>query len=275
MSSVFRKTAIERLSSPDRLDSMLKITSPMSWIGIGAAAVLAAVVAGWSFTGSIPTTVSVPGVLTHSYHTNSLHSSASGTVTSIYVSEGEAVSEGTPVLEVHGSADTWVTVCSTQEGIVSGQFVKAGDTVYPGDEVFRLSPVTENALSLVCYVDSATAKQLENGMETTVFLDAADAGTVGYMKAAVTNIDEYRASDAAILEVLGTGSELSDLVRQAGSVFAVTCELQADEASENGYYFSGPQGSLYPVGAGETASVQIVLDECAPITKVFPMFGGN
>ena len=57
MAGIFRKTALERLSSPDQLDSMLKITSPMSWLGIGAAGALAVAVIAWAFTGSIPNTV--------------------------------------------------------------------------------------------------------------------------------------------------------------------------------------------------------------------------
>ena len=46
MTSVFRKTALERLSSPDRLDGMLKLTSPMSWLGIAAAVIMSLKVAG-------------------------------------------------------------------------------------------------------------------------------------------------------------------------------------------------------------------------------------
>jgi len=31
MSNIFRKAALERLASPEQLDKMIKITSPMVW----------------------------------------------------------------------------------------------------------------------------------------------------------------------------------------------------------------------------------------------------
>ena len=40
-SSIFRKAALERLSSPEQLDYLMSITSPIAWIALAAIAVLA------------------------------------------------------------------------------------------------------------------------------------------------------------------------------------------------------------------------------------------
>lgn len=275
MAGVFRKTALERLSSPDQLDSMLKITSPMSWVGIGAAAVLAAAVVAWSFMGSIPNTVAAPGVLVYSYNTNTLFSPAYGTVKEIFVEAGEIVEPETPVMEICNPMGEVLTITSDQSGIISGCLVSDKQSVTPNAELFRLSPVTENDLSLVCYVDQNTAKQLENGMEASVYLSAVDPGTYGHMKAEITNIDRYVSSESAMAELLGADGHLTEMLTQNGPVAAVTCELQADDTTESGYYFSSARGIGVVLVGGELATVQIVTDESAPISLVFPMFGGN
>lgn len=275
MASVFRKTALERLSSPDQLDSMLKITSPMSWLGIGAAAVLAAVVTAWSFMGTIPDMVSAPGFLVYSYNTNTLYSPALGTVKNLLVYPGEVVEEGTPVMELYSSTGDVITVESDQSGIVSAQLVSRKDEITPNAELFRLSPITENELSVVCYVDLDTARQLEEGMETAVYLNAADSGTYGHMEAVITNVDRCASSAGALTELLGSDGQLAYQVTQNGPVAAVTCELKTDGNTESGYYFSTQNGAEVQLMGGEQATVQIVINESAPISKVFPMFGGN
>ena len=275
MAGIFRKTALERLSSPDQLDSMLKITTPMSWVGIGAAAALAAAVVVWSFTGSIPDTVSAPGFLVYSYNTNTLYSTASGTVKNVLAEPGMVVETGTPVVELSSSTGDVITIESDQNGRISEFFVEKGTEVTPNAELFRLSPLTENEMSMVCYVDLDTAKQLEPGMEAAIYLNSADSGTYGHMEAVITNVDRYVSSEGALAEMLGADGQMASAVTENGPVAAVTCELKADENTESGYYFSAPRGSEIELSGGELATVQIILDESAPISKVFPMFGGN
>lgn len=275
MAGIFRKTALERLSSPDQLDSMLKITSPMSWVGIGAAAALAAAVVVWSFTGSIPDTVSAPGFLVYSYNTNTLYSTASGTVKNVLAEPGMVVEPGTPVVELSSSTGDVITIESDQNGRISEFFVEKGTEVTPNTELFRLSPLTENGMSLICYVDLDTAKQLKPGMKTAIYLNSADSGTYGHMEAVITNVDRYVSSEGALAEMLGADGQMAYAVTQNGPVAAVTCELKTDENTESGYYFSAPKGAEVEFSGGEQATVQIILDESAPISKVFPMFGGN
>ena len=275
MASVFRKTALERLSSPDQLDSMLKITSPMSWLGIGAATMLAVAVVAWSFMGTIPDLVSAPGCLVYSYNTNTLYSPALGTVKSLNVYPGERVEKGTEVMELYSPTGDVIVVESDQSGIVSSQLVSRKDEITPNTEIFRLSPITENDLSVVCYVDLDTAKQLEEGMEASVYLNSVDSGTYGHMEAVVTNVDRCASSAGAFVEILGADGQLAYQMTQNGPVAAVTCELKTDENTESGYYFSAQNGAEIKLVGGEQAAVQIVVNESAPISKVFPMFGGN
>jgi HlyD family secretion protein len=60
--SIFRRAAIERLSSPDQLDRLITLTSPIGWAAVVALLVLLAAIVGWSIFGSVATRVSGAGI---------------------------------------------------------------------------------------------------------------------------------------------------------------------------------------------------------------------
>ena len=62
MADIYRKSALERLSNPEQLDKAIVVTSPMTWLALGAAAVIAVGLLIWSFVGSLQQTVSGVGV---------------------------------------------------------------------------------------------------------------------------------------------------------------------------------------------------------------------
>ena len=61
--SIFREAALERLSTPDRLDQGLTIVGSSGWIGLGA--LVALIVGGilWAMVIRVPITVVGSGIL--------------------------------------------------------------------------------------------------------------------------------------------------------------------------------------------------------------------
>lgn len=55
--SLFRKESLERLSSPERLDQLMQVVSPKSWLPLASLGSLVVVVVVWSIYGRIPITV--------------------------------------------------------------------------------------------------------------------------------------------------------------------------------------------------------------------------
>jgi hypothetical protein len=60
---LFRKVALERLSSPEQLDQLMQVTGPKSWLALAALFALLVVVVVWGIFGSIAITVEGTGVL--------------------------------------------------------------------------------------------------------------------------------------------------------------------------------------------------------------------
>lgn len=60
---IFREAAIERLSSPEQLDQLVRITRPFDWVAATAVLFGLAVLVAWGIVGRIPTRVSGEGIL--------------------------------------------------------------------------------------------------------------------------------------------------------------------------------------------------------------------
>src|SRR5262249_12483208 len=91
--SIFRKVALERLSSPEQLDAVMQVTRPQSWIALAGLLLLLAAVVGWGFEGSIPTNVQAQGVLINPGGIFDVVATGSGVVEDILVREGDQVTK--------------------------------------------------------------------------------------------------------------------------------------------------------------------------------------
>ena len=97
---IFRKAALEKLSSPEQLDQLIRITNPMGWIAvIGIGCLLAAAII-WGIVGSIPVRVAGEGMLVKSGGVFSIISETNGRIKDIYYGPGEIVKEGEIVARV-------------------------------------------------------------------------------------------------------------------------------------------------------------------------------
>jgi HlyD family secretion protein len=61
--SIFRNSALERLSSPDQLDRLVTVTSPIGWAALAALGLLLSAIVGWGILGHIPTRLEGAGIL--------------------------------------------------------------------------------------------------------------------------------------------------------------------------------------------------------------------
>ena len=92
--SLFRKESLERLSSPERLDQLMQVVSPKSWLPLTALGSLVLTALAWSVYGSIPVTVEGRGVLIYPRQVVPLQSLSSGQLVALNVQAGDEVKKG-------------------------------------------------------------------------------------------------------------------------------------------------------------------------------------
>lgn len=268
MAALFRKSSIEKLSSPEQLDRSLTITSPMTWLALIGITLIIAVTVIWSFTGTLPTTTNATGILVNPSNTNAVFASDTGSLEKILVKSGDEIHSGEAIAEIKNSRKETVKVLADQDGVVTQLLVETGTPIVQGTEILRLAPKVDETQVAVFYVPVAQAQELKTGMKVLVTPAFAESQKVGHMEAEITNIDSYASSAANMQYVLGPDNLLSEQFAQNGAVVAVTCRLKTDSSAQNHYYWSSESGKSLSVPNGTILTGKIVIDESAPITKL-------
>lgn len=94
MSKVFRKSALDKLSSPEQLDRMIVIVSPSFWLFLAGAALIIVTALLWSIFGRLPINVDTQGIYINEEGVRTIYSEGSGIVKEVYFDDGEAVKVG-------------------------------------------------------------------------------------------------------------------------------------------------------------------------------------
>jgi HlyD family secretion protein len=97
---IFRKVALERLSSPEQLDQLLQVTDPKGWLALGALGLLLLTGVGWGVFGSIPTEARGEGILLRQGGVTSVVAAENGQVEEILVSVGDVIQKGQVVARI-------------------------------------------------------------------------------------------------------------------------------------------------------------------------------
>lgn len=93
--NLFRQVALNKLSSPEELDSLLQVTSPKAWLALGGIGVLLLTATLWSIFGRVPTKlVGQQCILVKNGGVNILSTSASGRLSDLAVEVGDRVTRG-------------------------------------------------------------------------------------------------------------------------------------------------------------------------------------
>ncbi|HUM02331.1 MAG TPA: NHLP bacteriocin system secretion protein [Thermoanaerobaculia bacterium] len=91
---LFRKSALDKLSSPEQLDVMLQVTSPMGWISLAGLGIVLAFALVWSIVGKIPITVDGQGILIRGAEVFDVTAEAQGRIQELTVKAGDRIQAG-------------------------------------------------------------------------------------------------------------------------------------------------------------------------------------
>ena len=278
MAQLYRKSAVERISTPEQLDKALTVTSPMSWIALAAVTVVILAAVIWSVTATIPVTVTAAGIVVSPVSTNAVYCPETGTVLNVFVSPNTEVSIGDPLASYRTVSGDVKTVCSDQVGTVTEILVDRRDAdgkdagagrINQGEALLRLSPKVNSPQVIVCYVGLADAKRIKRGMQVNVSPEIRESHSAGHMAARVVNVDSYAASAEGMDAVLGSDNNVASFFRKDNrAVVAVTCELCPDPNTVSGYSWSNDRGARFEVTNGTPVEAKIIVAEVRPITRL-------
>ena len=106
MADLFRKTSLEKLSSPEQLDRAIVITPPSFWIALAGGFIIVLGALLWAVFGRIPVNVESQGIYLNGEGVRSVYGEVDGIITEIRVKEGDQIKEGDVVAVVGGGEIT-------------------------------------------------------------------------------------------------------------------------------------------------------------------------
>ncbi len=305
-SKIFSSTALDKLRSPDRLDALLPITTPIGWMGLLAVGLLLLSVVIWSIFGSLTVRADGMGmILDYGGVTNVTHV-AGGKVANVYVREGSQIKKGDLIARLEHSdqsADTNIAkfesqlagsmrdtssqvyqyraklykqklsrdVISDYDGIVDEVMVRKGSIIESGSPLCSVRLTQKNAdLMGVIYVPVDKGKRIETGQTIQIVPSGVDAQESGSLVGVVRTVSNYPVSLKSVEQQIGN-PELSQRLMSSGqgAVMEVRFILVKDENSPSGYLWTSSVGPHKPVTAGSFCTGSVIIERRPPIEKVF------
>lgn len=92
--AIFRQVAIERLSTPEQLDQVMRVTSPLQWLMMACVMVLVVGSLLWSVFATVPVKVPSQGILISPGGVLAVASEHGGRLTKLFVRSGDKVTAG-------------------------------------------------------------------------------------------------------------------------------------------------------------------------------------
>lgn len=290
--SIFRPIALDRLSSPEQLDQLMKVTRPTGWLAITGIGLFLVSALLWSVFGKIPFTISGQGIVIRKDGLFEVVGTAAGQVTEIRVAAGDQVTQGQILAVIHrldlnvsapppritgpgqpapgktAPPEGLETITSPFAGSIAELKVNPGDVITPGKSILSLDMRAAPLVGLI-YLGPSDGKKVYPGMPIQIEPTTADSEEFGYLLGTVKEVSEYPSSPSAMMTLLENQS-LVELFSAQGPPFAVSVELETSQRSRNGYRWSSSRGEQLPLSSGTLCQAKVIVREEAPINLVIP-----
>ncbi|MDR3264792.1 MAG: biotin/lipoyl-binding protein [Synergistaceae bacterium] len=304
---LFSEEALSRLRSPEQLDSLLRITQPVTWMALLALCALSASIVLWSVYGVLSVSVAGVGMIVDTNGVSNVYHDVGGRVVEVLVRPGARVKKGDAVARLSqasiamdiimarrnipmssnlnqvesgisnfdSNVSRWfqsTTVASDHDGIVSEVSVSPGDIVAAGSTVIcsiRRDQERED-VTVLMYVQASDGKKVKPGMAVHLSPSEADSKKDGSLMGIVRDVSMYPVSSAGMRKNIGNADMVNWISQQLnGTVMEVRVDLVKDSKSGSGYLWTSVTGNRPSVTAGSVCTGNIVVERTPPLAKVF------
>jgi hypothetical protein len=262
----FRHKALQRMSSPEQLDQMLRVTLPRRWVGLVGLLLLVAAAVVWSAVATVPTTLKGPGYLLPQGGLREVQAPASGTVGEISTVTGQHVVAQQRIGSIVDASGKAVPVRAPETGVVTESDTVDHAYVTAGERLGLVQPVGW-PLVVYAYVPTDVAAGLRPGVEVHVSFGAGIGRAFGYATGRVASVSQYPATVERLRFILQDSSTI-DSVRKLGPSNEVVIAMDQSATTPSGLVWGSGDGPGGQLPAGLPANVTFVVGSHHPIDNV-------
>lgn len=273
--NLFRKEAMEEVTSPDRLDQIIRITNRKTHLLVLGMVLLILSGTFWGFFGSIPVTIQGSGIIMPDGGVHYVISGRQGVIKSILVEPGHFIREKEPVgsLETVDEAGNTKTmdILSQINGRVSEIRALPGDFVQSGEKILSIVAEAEEkgVLEAILFVPAEQGKSLSSGLVVHIQPTNVNKEEYGFIKGVVNKVSEYPASRQRLQALLGTEA-LVERFSEGRITLEVEVDLIENGSTVSGYQWSTPKGPPFKIYEGTLCYADFIIQTKKPVQLVIP-----
>ena len=308
--NIFREVSLKRLSSPEQLDQLIKVTSPKGWLALLAVGLLLAGAILWGWTGSITTRITGQGILLNDGGVFSLNHDISGRVLDVRFTPGDMVNKGDVIARIEQPelveriSDLLAMLHDLEKNqkTTSPEYLSLVNQVTQLREelVYRsrvISPVEGRILEMNMLPGRlvqpgetlATLEQYGAAvrLEAVFYVPAANAGKIRpgmevQVSPTIVNKEEYGFILGRVTAVADYPATQESMMQTLGNQnlvallagqeapLQVLVDLAPDSNTFSGYKWSSPSGPPIMIPSGTLVRGAVVIARERPINKVIP-----
>lgn len=305
-SQIFSQEALDKLRSPEKLDTMLPITTPVSWMVLIAILILLFSVVLWSIYGAFTVKADGMGLIMDSAGVMNVSHTANGKISQLYVKPGMNIKKGDLIAHMEQaaqSADTRMAqygmglassdrdamgrayqydnkryqqdvaedIYSDYDGIIDEVMVDVGSMINAGTPIcsVRITQNREDMTGLL-YIPLDKGKRVEAGMTIQLAPNGADISQTGSLIGVVRSVSQYPITLQGLQQHLGNEQLAQWIIQsQNSSLMEVTFDLVKDDDDKSGYLWTSHVGEHKMITPGSFCTGSIIIERKPPIEKVF------
>lgn len=270
-SRLFRKKALDKLATPDDLDSTLILSGTSNWLIIVGLLLITLSLLLWGIFGHISTTVSGEGIIMVPGGITRIISMESGQIKELFVEPGDRIEENEPLAEIYTSTGEVIPILSNHNGRILEIFVYKGDLVVPGHPLVSMEVITEieGGVEAILFLKAEEGQKVHPGMEAFIAPVMISTEEHGYLLGEVTHVSRFPSSLEGVKRVLGNNELARRMVGQIIPVQVTIRLLPADTPS--GYEWTSGEGPETMISSGMLCQGRITISQESPIALVFPI----
>lgn len=133
---LFSKEALEKLRLPERLDTLLSVTAPISWMLLTAILIFVFSIIIWSIFGAFTVKAEGMGLITGAAGIVDINHIIGGKVMQIYFSKGDIVKRGDIIAQVINPETAVSTAVAQHQMRLAGNDKEAAGKAYEYQQIF-------------------------------------------------------------------------------------------------------------------------------------------
>lgn len=265
----FRQQALSKLQSPEQLDLPVRFARPQGLLVLSITVAVMAAACFWAVTGTVATTLSAPGILTHAKGSYVLQSPVAGQITEVLADEGEILPADAPLLKVRTEQGDRV-VRTIDAGRLTTVTATIGAVIANGGDVASVERIdgTDDPLVVMLYVPGNSGAAVRVGSSVDLTVQSVPSQQYGVLRGRVAAVGRPR-TQQQITRFLGDG-QLGEQFSRSGRPVAVLVKLDRSATTESGYRWSSVQGPPYAIDSMTLATGSVHLADRRPIDWLLP-----